>query len=210
MAMTAPRRSALVGLLLLGARALVLPRSASSRATTLRAWQTYHDENGTPYYYDTESGETSWTPPGVADDYFAQPEQASGPLTPVPLKARSRADVARNRQQRYKEACEAAEANGEPAPDYVTFMTSLEAEAAEPEAAAPAPAAPLSAEEQRDLEDRERTRAAKARALSTMEAAASYGGLLSIPSSDAADDYMSALGGGGSVDPPQGTFEPDG
>ena len=106
---------------------------------------------------------------------------------------KSRALGAGKRQEAYKAACDDAEARGEPAPDYVSFMTSMsEADAATPLATAAAPpAAAMSAEEKQELEDRKRGEAARARLLIRMEASAEKGAPL--PSSYAADDYMSSL-----------------
>lgn len=208
--------------LLLGAQALVLPRSPARQASSYQlrapAWQTYHDGDGTPYYYDTESGETSWTaPPGMAaaarataDDGadsaqpwtdFSQPDaEPSSPFQRSTKAVRSQADGAAKRQERYKEACDQAKARGEPVPNYAAFMTALSASDSAPQFESAAPAAPpavppvavaMSAEEEQELEDWKRTQAAKARALNRMEAAVQSGG--PIPSSHAADDYMSAL-----------------
>ena len=105
---------------------------------------------------------------------------------------KSRALGAGKRQEAYKAACDDAEARGEPAPDYVSFMTSMsEADAAAPRETAAPPAAAMSAEEEQELEDRKRGEAARARLLIRMEASAEKGAPL--PSSYAADDYMSSL-----------------
>lgn len=200
-------------LLLLGAQALV-PNVRSPARQQLRrpAWQTYHDDAGTPYYYDTDTGETTWTMPRAlndgadlssqADDNFSRADAVStGEARPSARVQRSR-DVIKSRalgagkrQEAYKAACDDAEARGEPAPDYVSFMTSMsEADAAAPLETAPAaapPAAAMSAEEAQELEDRKRGEAARARLLIRMEASAEKGAPL--PSSYAADDYMSSL-----------------
>ena len=199
-------------LLLLGAQALVpIVRSPARQQLRRLAWQTYHDDAGTPYYYDTDTGETTWTMPRAlsdgadlssqADDNFSRADAVStGEARPSARVQRSR-DVIKSRalgagkrQEAYKAACDDAEARGEPAPDYVSFMTSMsEADAAAPletTAAAP-PAAAMSAEEEQELEDRKRGEAARARLLIRMEASAEKGAPL--PSSYAADDYMSSL-----------------
>ncbi|KAK7242238.1 Macrocin-O-methyltransferase [Aureococcus anophagefferens] len=194
-------------------RALVPPPRSPARQQLRRpAWQTYHDDAGTPYYYDTDTGETTWTMPRAldddadlssqADDNFSQADAVStGEARPSARVQRSR-DVIKSRalgagkrQEAYKAACDDAEARGEPAPDYVSFMTSMsEADAAGPLETAPAaapPAAAMSAEEAQELEDRKRGEAARARLLIRMEASAEKGAPL--PSSYAADDYMSSL-----------------
>jgi hypothetical protein len=195
-------------LLLMIAEALVPPRSPARQQLRRLAWQTYHDDAGTPYYYDTDTGETTWTMPRAdgadlssqADDNFSRADAVStGEARPSARVQRSR-DVIKSRalgagkrQEAYKAACDDAEARGEPAPDYVSFMTSMsEADAATPlETAAAPPAAAMSAEEKQELEDRKRGEAARARLLIRMEASAEKGAPL--PSSYAADDYMSSL-----------------
>ena len=199
-------------LLLMIAEALVPPRSPARQQLRRPAWQTYHDDAGTPYYYDTDTGETTWTMPRAlndgadlssqADDNFSRADAVStGEARPSARVQRSR-DVIKSRalgagkrQEAYKAACDDAEARGEPAPDYVSFMTSMsEADAAAPLETAPAaapPAAAMSAEEKQELEDRKRGEAARARLLIRMEASAEKGAPL--PSSYAADDYMSSL-----------------
>ena len=196
--------------LLLGAQALMPPRAPARQAGSYQlrapAWQTYHDDAGTPYYYDTESGETSWTPPpGMAADDGADGVRPSTdlsqpdaePSSPVRQSARATADDALQRQEQYKEACEQAKARGEPVPNYVTFMTALRETESAPQrefaapAAEPAAASTLSAEEEEELEDGKRNEAAKVRALNRMETAAQMGG--HIPSTEAADDYMNSL-----------------
>ena len=210
MAQSMLRRS--LPLLLLGAQALVPSRSPAGQQLRRLAWQTYHDDAGTPYYYDTDTGETTWTMPRAlndgadlssqADDNFSRADAVStGEARPSARVQRSR-DVIKSRalgagkrQEAYKAACDDAEARGEPAPDYVSFMTSMsEADAATPLETAPAaapPAAAMSAEEAQELEDRKRGEAARARLLIRMEASAEKGAPL--PSSYAADDYMSSL-----------------
>ena len=210
MAQSMLRRS--LPLLLLVAQALVPPTRSPARQQLRRpAWQTYHDDAGTPYYYDTDTGETTWTMPRAlsdgadlssqADDNFSRADAVStGEARPSARVQRSR-DVIKSRalgagkrQEAYKAACDDAEARGEPAPDYVSFMTSMsEADAAAPleTAAAAPPAAAMSAEEEQELEDRKRGEAARARLLIRMEASAEKGAPL--PSSYAADDYMSSL-----------------
>ena len=71
-------------------------------------------------------------------------------------------------------------------------MSALSAAEAPPsvKSAAP-PAAATSADEERELADRKRAEDAKDRALTRMEAATKNGGY--IPSSFAADEYMSGL-----------------
>lgn len=197
-------------LLLLGAQALVVPPRSPARQQLRRlAWQTYHDDAGTPYYYDTDTGETTWTMPRAlndgaglssqADDNFSRADAVStGEARPSARVQRSR-DVIKSRalgagkrQEAYKAACDDAEARGEPAPDYVSFMTSMsDADAAAPLETAAPPAAAMSAEEAQELEDRKRGEAARARLLIRMEASAEKGAPL--PSSYAADDYMSSL-----------------
>ena len=197
-------------LLLMIAEALVPPRSPARQQLRRLAWQTYHDDAGTPYYYDTDTGETTWTMPRAlndgadlssqADNNFSQADAVSTGEAPPSAQVQRSRDVIKSRalgagkrQEAYKAACDDAEARGEPAPDYVSFMTSMsEADAAAPldNAAAP-PAAAMSAEEKQELEDRKRGEAARARLLIRMEASAEKGAPL--PSSYAADDYMSSL-----------------
>jgi len=197
-------------LLLMIAEALVPPRSPARQQLRRLAWQTYHDDAGTPYYYDTDTGETTWTMPRAlndgadlssqADNNFSQADAVSTGEAPPSAQVQRSRDVIKSRalgagkrQEAYKAACDDAEARGEPAPDYVSFMTSMsEADAAAPldNAAAP-PAAAMSAEEKQELEDRKRGEAARARLLIRMEASAEKGAPL--PSSYAADDYMGSL-----------------
>jgi hypothetical protein len=197
-------------LLLMIAEALVPPRSPARQQLRRLAWQTYHDDAGTPYYYDTDTGETTWTMPRAlndgadlssqADNNFSQADAVSTGEAPPSAQVQRSRDVIKSRalgagkrQEAYKAACDDAEARGEPAPDYVSFMTSMsEADAATPlETAAAPPAAAMSAEEKQELEDRKRGEAARARLLIRMEASAEKGAPL--PSSYAADDYMGSL-----------------
>ena len=132
-----------------------------------------------------------------ADNNFSQADAVSTGEAPPSAQVQRSRDVIKSRalgagkrQEAYKAACDDAEARGEPAPDYVSFMTSMsEADAAAPLATAAAPA--MSAEEAQELEDRKRGEAARARLLIRMEASAEKGAPL--PSSYAADDYMSSL-----------------
>ena len=39
------------------------PPDADADAAAASPWDTYQDENGTPYYHNRETGETAWTLP---------------------------------------------------------------------------------------------------------------------------------------------------
>jgi len=168
--------------LLLGAQALVLTR-APARRTSCSAYPLRAAADG-----DGDDG----AEPSSVFARLAERAAQSNPAQPSARAVRSKSDGARSRQEAYKRACDEAEAGGEPAPNYVAFMSALSAAEAPPpvESAAP-PAAATSADEERELADRKRTEDAKDRALTRMEAATQNGGY--IPSSFAADEYMSGL-----------------
>ena len=91
--------------------------------------------------------------------------------------------------ERFRAACDAAAARGEPSPDYAAFMTSLSAEERQEWAES------ANAEADEELAEWERRDATRARALDVMETAARFRSSPLLAQSDAADDYMSGLEG---------------
>ena len=127
----------------------------------------------------------------------SRPDESSRdaePSSPVLRRAMNRkrpgADAgAAERMERFRAACDAAAARGEPSPDYAAFMTSLSAEERQEWAES------ANAEADEELAEWERRDATRARALDVMETAARFRSSPLLAQSDAADDYMSGLEG---------------